>query len=232
MNDDSSASDSTPGYYLAPPPGYPWASPPPIIAQSAARASRAARTKRNGGLALILAMLIGVLGGVARMTTEHVPDSLATAGRNFTTPEAFAELQLDADDSASLNDDFFKLFGSAPPSLNHDVKRIRVGIYSDGDDDDGRVAFVGMEPAKSLTSSASQGSYLARNLRGSGFGGAGEYDAGPLGGRMQCATRSADGVFACAWADASMIGIALDGWSLDIDEAAATTRALRAAAEH
>ncbi|GAA4607459.1 hypothetical protein GCM10023195_28340 [Actinoallomurus liliacearum] len=113
----------------------------------------------------------------------------------------------------------------------------KVAIYLKDGDSRRSLVLVGMaaddvpELATELRS-RSPSEEVDATFMGMGITDTSDFPAGSLGGILRCGRTPTGGGAACAWADGSVLGMALTPLSSDVVSLGATTLALRNAAEH
>lgn len=234
---------NAPGYYAPPPsypapasqygpPYYPAAGPPfgypPPYGQNPFQPKRSHRGWWVAAIIVGAVVVLAVIGGIANVVANNTTDS-ATAGRTFTAPSTFAGHTLDPDLTATVKAKIPQLLDGLPSSVREDTTDTQIAIYDQDNARRKHLTYLGIEwsqPKKSF-----QKSYIKGVLHGAGASDSRSFDPGPLGGYLSCGTGST-GFPTCAWADSSMGTAVADRTAADLDEAAADTRALRAAGEH
>jgi hypothetical protein len=190
------------------------------------------------GLAAVAAAVAAAfaLGGPSDgVGTVAAPGTAATSPGSHTLalPASVGGLTLLTDGtSRQVGRDMRQQMSAANPAAAAVYAHALVGVYESAGSSK-RVIFVGFAAADAPELGPDIASPAAADgvMVGAHVADASPFPAGPLGGAMRCGLMST-GVPICAWADGASLGMVVDGSSRSAAQAAATTRALRGAAEH
>ena len=183
---------------------------------------------------------IALVAIVGLFRASSLSDDGAHQPRTLSLPATAGELTLIRTvDAATVRSLLGRQIGSL--GLVEDaLDTAKIGVYGQSATAPPTVIFVGFDAASSptiadLLHGRSPAAVVDQVLGGtSGAAPATSMSPGQLGGSLKCANADRDGTLftPCAWADADTVAVVMRVGTVDLADVAATTRDLRAAAEH
>ncbi len=233
----------------APPPPFvppqPATAPPELSAPMSATESEGHRRRRRLVIGTAAVVVVGAVVAVvvAAGTGGNESDGTGGGAHTLTLPAAVDGLTREASQTADRLVEEMRsqmIAAAGDPAYTSVFKRALIGIYKQTAGPVGRrLILVGFfaDQGPDMRDAIAQSPpdvTVDSILLGANVPDSKSYPTGPRGGALHCGTVSTGTVSvpACAWADSSTVAMVLDAVESTADEAAVTTLAIRAVAEH
>jgi hypothetical protein len=229
-------------------PTVPYWNPHDPRAAASLPAPDSARVIRPGFIVagIIVAALIAGIAIAATLTTHTSTPTAAghstasSANRTLTFPATFANFSLQTEQTdLQAADDIRTEMSADAPAYADAYAHAQVSIYTPTPSSGTRLVVIAMSLADfpnihNPVDNGTAATIVDGIMLGAKIPNATPVDAGALDGAMRCGTltTAAAAVPLCAWADQSTFAMVIDATTSDEQAAAATTLALRTAAEH